>query len=129
MPSTVQRAAEIDPLEEHRKLGGGDLLRLLGAIGPREGPRLEALCEEAETAAVPVDRLEAVARTVAEEDDDGIVEVVPEVLFDETSEPIDQPSTVVGADSRCFTHSSTPARSAAARSGVSHPVSSRGVPP
>ena len=58
---------EINPVQDHPELIHCDLLRCLFALRPGEVVALESLLPQAEACSVPVQRLQQLARLVAEQ--------------------------------------------------------------
>lgn len=85
----MPRVAKVDAFEKHRELRWCDLAGGFCALRPCKPATVESLCEEAQAAAVPVHRLDAVSGSVAEEHEIAVEDVSTQIFFDDARETIE----------------------------------------
>ncbi len=81
--------AKVDAFKKHRQLGRCDFLRCLSRVRPREATPFESLREQAQAGAIPVDSLQAISCTVAENDELTVGDAPRQVLFDDPGQTIE----------------------------------------
>ena len=94
--------SKIDAFKKHRKLRRSNLASCLGRLWPSEASTLKALREQTQTAAVPVDGLDAIANSIAEEDQFPVKEITVEILLNDTRQAAKRLSEISGTAAKVY---------------------------